>query len=47
LRPSARATIESLVGGTIRAHDAQNYVNNLTDQQMADLAAYIEQVAGE
>jgi cytochrome c6 len=47
LRPSARMTVESLVGGTIRAHDAQNYVDNLTNQQMADLAAYIEQVAGQ
>ena len=46
LRPSARETIESLVEGTIRTHDAQGYAHNLTNQQMADLAAYIEQVAG-
>lgn len=47
LRPSARETIESLVGRTIRAHDAQRYEHNLTNQQMANLAAYIEQVAGK
>jgi len=47
LRPPARVTIESLVGGTIRAHDAQRYEHNLTNQQIADLASYIEQVAGK
>ncbi len=47
LRPSARLTIDSLVAGTVRAHDAQGYEHHLTNQQMADLAAYIEEVAGE
>lgn len=46
LSPSARAIVESLVGGTVRAHDARGYEHTLTDQQIADLAAYIEGVAG-
>lgn len=47
LRPSARVTIQSLVAGTVRAHDAQGYEHALTNQQLADLAAYIEEVAGD
>jgi cytochrome c6 len=47
LRPSARATIDSLLRGTVRAHDAQGYEHVLSNQEMADLAAYIEQVAGQ
>lgn len=47
LRPSARITIDSLVGGTVRAHDAQSYEHDLTNQEIADLAVYIEQVAGD
>jgi cytochrome c6 len=46
LRPSARVTVESIVAGTIRAHDAQDYADELTDQQIADVAHYIEEVAG-
>ncbi len=46
LVPSARDTIDSLLAGTVRAHDAQGYEHHLTNQQMADLAAYIEAVAG-
>jgi cytochrome c6 len=47
LRPSARLAIDSLVAGTVRAHDAQGYEHHLTNQQMANLAAYIERVAGD
>jgi mono/diheme cytochrome c family protein len=46
LQPSARVTVESIVSGTVRAHDAQDYAEELTDQQIADVAYYVEEAAG-
>jgi cytochrome c6 len=46
LRPSRSDVVESIVGGTIRAHEAQNYRTELSDRQIADLAAYIERATG-
>lgn len=46
MQPSARVTVQSLVGGTIRAHDSRGYEHALSNQQIADLARYIEAVAG-
>jgi mono/diheme cytochrome c family protein len=46
LAPDAEATIRSIVGGTVPAHDDEDYEHSLSNQQIADLAAYVEQVAG-
>lgn len=42
LEPAARTTIESLVSGTVPVHDEQGYGTILSNQQIADLAAYLE-----
>jgi hypothetical protein len=38
--------VVSILGGQIGAHEARNYRITLSDQDTADLAAYIEDVAG-
>ena len=43
----ARTTIASIVEGTVGVHDAQNYTDVLTDQQIADIAAWVEDVGDE
>ena len=43
----ARTTIASIVEGTVGAHDAQDYTNVLTDQQIADIAAWVEAVGDQ
>ena len=40
----ARTTIASIVEGTVGAHDSQGYADVLTDQQIADIAAWVEDV---
>ena len=47
LRPSARVTVQSLIGGTTPQHDREDYRHDLSNQDLADLARYIEAVAGE
>jgi len=47
MRPDARITVQSLIAGTVRAHDAQGYAEVLTDQEIADVSRYIEEVAGQ
>jgi mono/diheme cytochrome c family protein len=42
LEPTARTTIESLVSGTVPVHDEEGYGTILSHQQIADLAAYLE-----
>lgn len=46
LEPSAEVTIRSIVGGTVPAHDEQGYQHTLSNQQIADLADYLEEAAG-
>jgi cytochrome c6 len=46
LRPTAREVVVSILGGHIRAHEAQDYRLDLSDRQLADLARYVEQFAG-
>ena len=46
-RPSARVTIQSLIGGTTPEHDREGYADELSNQDLADLARYIEAVAGQ
>ena len=43
----ARTTIASIVEGTVGAHDAQDYADVLTDQQIADIAAWVEDVGDQ
>ena len=45
-RPSARVTVQSLIGGTTPEHDREGYADELSNQDLADLARYIESVAG-
>lgn len=47
LQPSARVSVQSLLGGGIAGHDRENYEHILSNQQIADIVRYIEQVAGE
>ncbi|MGY6499458.1 MAG: c-type cytochrome [Acidimicrobiales bacterium] len=46
LGSTRREVVVSIVGGQIGAHEAQGYRIEMTDRQIADLAAYIEDVAG-
>lgn len=46
LRPTRRETVVSIVGGHIGAHESRGYRVELSDRQIADLAAYIEANAG-
>ncbi len=46
LRPTPRETVVSILGGHIGAHESRNYRVELSDRQLADLAAYIDSVAG-
>jgi cytochrome c6 len=46
LRPSRAQVVDSIVQGTIRAHEAQSYRTELSDQQVADLAAYVARAVG-
>ena len=43
----ARTTIASLVEGTVGAHDAQEYEQLLSDQEIAHIATWVEQVMEE
>ncbi len=45
-QPPARVVVDALVAGTVAEHDAEGFEHNLTNQQISDLAAYIEEVAG-
>ncbi len=45
-QPSARVTIQSLIAGTTLEHDREGYADELSNQDLADLARYIESVAG-
>ena len=46
-QPSARVTVQSLVSGTIPSHDREAYRHELSNQDLVDLARYIEAVAGD
>jgi cytochrome c6 len=46
LQPRRSRVVDSIVPGTIRAHEAQNYRTELSPQQIADLAAYIAVATG-
>lgn len=46
LRPSARVSAQSLIGGGIPGHDRENYEHELSNQDIADVIRYIEQFAG-
>lgn len=43
---TAREVVVSIVGGHIGAHEAQGYRIEMSDRQIADLAAYVGAVAG-
>ncbi|MFO8076538.1 MAG: c-type cytochrome [Egibacteraceae bacterium] len=45
-QPSARVTVQSLIAGTTPEHDREGYRHELSNQDLADLARYIEAVAG-
>jgi cytochrome c6 len=46
MAPTAEQTILSIIAGTIGAHEAQDYRTELSDQQIADVAAYVEEATG-
>ncbi|MFW6009723.1 MAG: c-type cytochrome [Actinomycetota bacterium] len=47
LQPSARATVESILSGSVAGHDREDYVNELSNRDLADVAGYLEAVAGQ
>jgi cytochrome c6 len=46
LEATAATTVASLVEGTVPVHDDEDYGNLLSNQQIADLAAYLEEATG-
>lgn len=47
LEPSARATVESILSGSVAGHDREDYVNSLSNRDLANVAGYLEAVAGQ
>jgi cytochrome c6 len=47
MQPDARRVVVSLVTDGIGAHAAQNYRSMLSDRQVADVAAFVAERAGE
>lgn len=46
VRPTRREVVVSILGGQVGAHEAQGYRVELSDRQIADLAAYVAAAAG-
>jgi cytochrome c6 len=46
MKPTRREVIASIVGGRIGAHEAQDYRIELSDRELADLAAFVEASTG-
>lgn len=46
-QPTARETAASLLSEAIAGHDRYDYHDTLSNQDLADLAEYLEQVAGQ
>jgi|GEM_PF-2611930 len=46
LQPSARMTVASILSGTIEGHDRYDYRHELSNQDLIDMARYLEEVAG-
>jgi cytochrome c6 len=46
MQPDERRVVASVATDAVRAHVAQGYRSVLSDQQMADLAAYVAERAG-